>query len=52
VRQGNLAVEIGIAEVRRLGPNGQEVTSAGSYVTVWRRQEDGSWKIHRNLVLP
>ncbi|HXE30724.1 MAG TPA: DUF4440 domain-containing protein [Terriglobales bacterium] len=25
---------------------------SGSYLTVWRRQPDGSWKIFRNLALP
>lgn len=51
-REGNLAIEFGTAEVRREGSRGQEAVSSGSYLTVWRRQEDGSWKIHRNLVLP
>jgi len=51
-REGNVAVELGTVEIRREGGNGQEAVSTGSYLTVWSRQEDGSWKIHRNLVLP
>jgi uncharacterized protein (TIGR02246 family) len=51
-REGSLAVEFGIVEIRREGTNGQEAVTGGSYVTVWSRQEDGSWRIHRNLALP
>jgi uncharacterized protein (TIGR02246 family) len=51
LREGNLAVEMGVAEVHRAGANGQETVTSGSYLTVWRRQEDGSWKIHRNVIL-
>jgi uncharacterized protein (TIGR02246 family) len=52
-REGtNLAVEVGTVEIRREGTRGQEAITSGSYLTVWRKQDDGSWKILRNLVLP
>ncbi len=52
VRNGDLAVEMGAAEIHRQGANGALVVTGGGYLTVWRRQPDGGWKIHRNLVLP
>ncbi len=52
LREGKLAIEFGTAKIGRPGPHGQEVISAGSYLTVWRLQDDCSWKIQRNLVLP
>jgi len=52
VRDGDLAVEIGAAEIRRLDAAGKEVVTGGRCLTVWRRQGDGAWRIHRNLVLP
>ncbi len=52
LREGKLAIEFGTAKVGRASPNGQEVVHGASYLTVWRLQDDGSWKIHRNLVLP
>lgn len=42
---GDLGYTIGRWQSRRLGPDGQEVRQTGSYVTVWRRQADGSWKV-------
>lgn len=31
--------------VRKYVKDGQAVTETGKYVTTWKRQEDGSWKI-------
>jgi len=34
------------------GPNGERVTSNGRYMTIWRLQDDGSWKIIREVSTP
>ena len=52
VLKGTLAVEIGTGEIRYAGKDGKPLASVGGYLTVWRRQGDGSWRVHRNLVLP
>ena len=37
----------------RLQPKGKEVSSfAGKYVTIWKRQRDGSWKIWVDFGVP
>ncbi len=48
VPDGDLAYEWGRAGFRMA--DGKEF--AGRYVTVWRRQADGSWKILHNVSLP
>ncbi len=45
---GEYAYEWGRAEARF--PAGKEIE--GRYLTVWRQQKDGSWKIFRNVPLP
>ncbi len=47
VLDGDLAYEWGRAGFRN---DGKEF--AGRYVTVWRKQPDGSWKIFHNVSLP
>ena len=32
--------------------SGSEMSSTGPYMTVWKRQEDGSWRIWRSIPLP
>jgi uncharacterized protein (TIGR02246 family) len=51
VRDGDLAYESGSADVTVVR-QGRSITRGGRYLTVWRAQPDGSWKIVRNLVLP
>ncbi len=48
VRDGDYAYEWGEAEARFAG--GKKIE--GRYLTVWRRQKDGTWKIFRNVPLP
>lgn len=44
-RGGDLGYTIGRYEARRLGPDGHETVSTGSYVTIWRKQPDGGWRV-------
>lgn len=48
VQQGRFVYEWGQAEARF--PGGRKVVDR--YLTVWREESDGSWKIFRNLVIP
>jgi ketosteroid isomerase-like protein len=42
---GDLGYSQGTYTLSFNGPNGQPVTDHGKYVTVWRKQADGSWKV-------
>lgn len=48
VQQGRYVYEWGEAKARF--PNGRTILD--HYLTVWQKQEDGSWKVFRNLVIP
>jgi ketosteroid isomerase-like protein len=48
VRQGRFVYEWGQAEASF--PNGKKVVDR--YLTAWREEPDGTWKIFRNLVIP
>jgi ketosteroid isomerase-like protein len=41
---GDVGYSIGFSEQRAKGPDGAVRVSHGSYLTVWRKQPDGSWK--------
>ena len=48
VQQGRYVYEWG--EAKAHFPNGRAILDR--YLTVWQKQEDGSWKVFRNLVIP
>lgn len=48
VQQGDFVYEWGRARAEFRGHR----TIAGRYLTAWRRQPDGSWKIFRNISIP
>jgi ketosteroid isomerase-like protein len=48
VQEGGFVYEWGSAEASFA--NGKKI--ADRYLTVWQRQQDGSWKIFRNMVIP
>jgi uncharacterized protein (TIGR02246 family) len=52
VVDGDIAVEIGVAEVLWQPAGVQATGGKGGYLTAWRRQKDGTWKIYRNVILP
>jgi len=43
-RSGEIGYTYGTYERKRV-VNGQGVTETGKYVTVWKKQRDGSWKV-------
>lgn len=48
-RTGDLAVETGNYTMT-VAPEGKEAqTATGKYVVVWKREKDGSWKLHRDI---
>jgi uncharacterized protein (TIGR02246 family) len=52
VVDGDLAYEWGHSEFH-FGPKpGGPVERTGRYLTAWKRQADGGWKIYRNVGLP
>ena len=42
---GDLGYTLGTYELTMSGPEGKPVTDRGKYVTVWKKQPDGTWKI-------
>jgi len=49
---GDLGYTVGRYETRVAGPDGEELLSTGLYVSIWRRQEDGRWKVEMDLGNP
>jgi uncharacterized protein (TIGR02246 family) len=48
-RSGDVAYEVGKVSLT-IQPVGKEPTTAvAKYVVVWKRQSDGSWKLHRDI---
>ena len=41
---GTLGYDYGRYEARRPGPDGKEVVGGGFFLTIWKRQPDGSWR--------
>src|SRR5215467_10398695 len=44
-RSGDLGYTSGAYETTFYDPAGKTVSDKGKYVTVWKKQEDGSWKV-------
>jgi len=44
-RGGDLAYTVGTYQFTMTGPKGKPVTDRGKYVTIWRKQPDGKWKV-------
>jgi ketosteroid isomerase-like protein len=49
---GTLGFTVGEYEVTSPGEDGQPAVSHGLYVSIWRRQADGSWKVMMDLGNP
>lgn len=46
---GDYAIETGIFEWTMQPKTGKPITDKGKYLTVWKKQADGSWKILRDI---
>jgi len=42
---GDMGYTVGSYEITRTGEKGKRVVATGKYVTIWRKQADGSWKV-------
>ncbi len=46
---GDLGYTIGVAEFRTKAKDGSPMIRPGKYLTVWKKQKDGSWKVVADL---
>ena len=46
---GDLGYTVGQFRTVVAGPDGVEMLTTGLYVSIWRRQEDGGWKVEMDL---
>ncbi len=46
---GDYAIETGTFEVTVTPKGGKQTHGTGKYLTVWKKQADGSWKIYRDI---
>ena len=49
---GDIGYTIGRYERTVTGPDGTSNTTTGKYVSIWKRQEDGTWKVAVDLGTP
>lgn len=49
---GSLGYNYGRFESRRPGPDGQEIVRSGWFLSIWKRQPDGSWKYVMDTGVP
>ena len=49
---GDLGYTTGSYETRSLSSDGKPVVRGGSYVTIWRKQLDGTWKVALDIGSP
>ena len=44
-KAGDLGYTIGTYELKLQDPQGNPITDRGKYMTVWKKQRDGTWKV-------
>lgn len=49
-RSGDLAYSQGTYEMTMNDPKGKPMTDKGKFVTVWKKQADGSWKAIQDMI--
>jgi len=49
---GDLGYTYGRYESKRKGPAGEVVTHGGCYVTIWRKEKDGAWRVVLDIGSP
>jgi ketosteroid isomerase-like protein len=45
----DLAFEVGAFTLDAPGEGGAMTTVAGKYIVVWKKGEDGTWRLHRDI---
>lgn len=48
-KSGDLGYSRGTYELSYTDPSGKSVSDHGKYITVWKKQADGSWKVLRDI---
>ena len=48
-RSGDVAYEVGKVSLTIQSAGKEPTTAMAKYVVVWKRQVDGSWKLHRDI---
>jgi uncharacterized protein (TIGR02246 family) len=48
-RSGDVAYEVGQVSLTIQPVGKEQTTAAAKYVVVWKRQSDGSWRLHRDI---
>ncbi len=48
-RSGDVACEVGTVSLAIQAEGKEPTTAAAKYVVVWKREPDGSWKLHRDI---
>ena len=48
-RSGDVAYEVGKVSLTILSAGKEPTTAMAKYLVVWKRQPDGSWKLHRDI---
>jgi uncharacterized protein (TIGR02246 family) len=46
---GDYAIETGTLQLTLTPKGGKPMPDKGKYVTVWKKQADGSWKVYRDI---
>ncbi len=44
-RSGDFGYTYGMSESRFTGKDGKPIVATGKYITVWRKEKDGAWKV-------
>ena len=48
-KSGDLGYSRGTYELSYTDPSGKQISDHGKYITVWKKQSDGSWKVLRDI---
>ena len=46
---GDLATEVGSVTGTVPGEDGNKVSLAGKFIVLWKRGDDGTWRLHRDI---
>jgi ketosteroid isomerase-like protein len=46
---GDLGYTLGTYQLSMTGPDGRPISDSGKYLTIWRKQGDGTWKVEADM---